>query len=145
VNNQEILDNAPDGATHVEILTDYKKIYYYKRTYKDFCNKYMYDVYQQSTWYPSSDISGDFRSLSDIKRIVELEKDKAFLLTQRFMGNTIVSTDQGLSDAIKAHNLEQQAKGIESLKFPTMLRKMWSGGDVQKWILEQAKAKGGAE
>jgi hypothetical protein len=46
------------------------------------------------------------------KRIAELEKDKVFLLTQRFMGNTIVSTDQGLSDAIKAHNLEQQAKGI---------------------------------
>jgi hypothetical protein len=74
VSNQEILDNAPEGATHVEILTDYKKIYYYKRTYKDFCNKYMYDVYQQSTWYPSNDISGDFRSLVDIRRIVELER-----------------------------------------------------------------------
>jgi hypothetical protein len=46
------------------------------------------------------------------KRIAELEKDKAFLLTQRFMGNTIVSTDQGLSDAIKAHNIEQQIKGV---------------------------------
>jgi uncharacterized Fe-S cluster-containing MiaB family protein len=46
------------------------------------------------------------------QRIAELEKDKAFLLTQRFMGNTIVSTDQGLNDAIKAHNLEQQIKGV---------------------------------
>jgi hypothetical protein len=46
------------------------------------------------------------------QRIAELEKDKAFLLTQRFMGNTIVSTGQGLSDAIKTHNLEQQRKGF---------------------------------
>lgn len=24
------------------------------------------------------------------------------------------------------------------LQFPTMLRKMWSGGDVQEWLDEQA-------
>ena len=73
MNNQEILDNAPEGATHVELLTDYRKIYYYRRKYKDFCNKFMYDVYQQGTWYICSDISGEFRSLADIKRIIELE------------------------------------------------------------------------
>jgi vacuolar-type H+-ATPase subunit C/Vma6 len=47
------------------------------------------------------------------KHISELEKDKAFLLTQRFMGNTIISNEQGLSDAISAHNLEQQAIGVD--------------------------------
>ena len=73
MNNQEILDSAPKGATHVEVLTDYKKIYYYRRCYKDFCNKFMYDVYQQGTWYICSDISGEFRSLSDIAKLVELE------------------------------------------------------------------------
>ena len=45
------------------------------------------------------------------KRIAELEKDKEFLLTQRFMGNTIF-TNQGLSDATAKHNLEQQRKGF---------------------------------
>jgi hypothetical protein len=73
MNKQEIIDNAPEGATHVEVLTDYKKIYYYRRCYKDFCNKFMYDVYQQGTWYICSDISGEFRSLADIRRIAELE------------------------------------------------------------------------
>lgn len=46
------------------------------------------------------------------KRIAKLEKDKEFLLSQRFMGNTIF-TNQGLNDAIAKHNLIQQAKGIE--------------------------------
>jgi hypothetical protein len=63
-------------------------------------------------------VSGESRGVAKATeefkgRIAELEEDKAFLLSQRFMGNTIVSTDQGLSDAIKAHNLEQQAKGVE--------------------------------
>ena len=73
MNDQEILDNAPEGATHVEVLTDYEKIYYYRRSYKDFCNKFMYDVYQQGTWYICSDISGEFRSLADIAKIAELK------------------------------------------------------------------------
>ena len=32
-----------------------------------------------------------------------------------------------------------KAETIASLKFPTMLRKMWSGKEVQEWINEQAK------
>jgi hypothetical protein len=77
------------------------------------------------------------------KRIAELEKERDEANCHAYY---ILETCMVFSPAnFKAHNLEQQAKGIESLKFPTMLRKMWSGGDVQKWILEQAKAKGGAE
>lgn len=30
---------------------------------------------------------------------------------------------------------------IASLRFPTMLRQMWSGGDVQRWLDEQAEEK----
>jgi hypothetical protein len=71
MNNQEILTNAPDGATHVENLTDYKKLYYYRRAYKNYSNKYMYDVYQQSNWYQSDKLSGDFQSLADIITIIE--------------------------------------------------------------------------
>ncbi len=77
--DQEILDNAPEGATHVEVLTDYKKTYYYKRSHKDYSNKFMYEVYQQDTWYICSEISGDFRSLADIKRIAELEVENKTL------------------------------------------------------------------
>lgn len=31
-----------------------------------------------------------------------------------------------------------QADAIEDLKFPTELRKMWSGSEVQQWLKEQA-------
>lgn len=34
-----------------------------------------------------------------------------------------------------------QADAIENLQFPTMLRKMWSGNEVQEWLKEQAKTK----
>lgn len=27
---------------------------------------------------------------------------------------------------------------MEDLRFPVMLRKMWSGGEVQAWLAEQA-------
>jgi hypothetical protein len=66
------------------------------------------------------------------KRIAELERQLSSSVAGLFSEKELAERD-----------LEQQAKGIKSLKFPTMLRKMWSGGDVQKWILEQAK--GGAE
>lgn len=35
----------------------------------------------------------------------------------------------------------RDAETISALAFPTMLRKMWSGGEVQQWIDEQASDK----
>ncbi|MES3674400.1 hypothetical protein QC589_00435 [Halomonas elongata] len=35
----------------------------------------------------------------------------------------------------------RDAEVIGSLHFPTMLRRMWSGGDVQRWLDEQAEEK----
>lgn len=60
--NQEILDKAPEGATHFEDefefykVTDYEIYYYYN-------NKWV-GLYEPVV----------MRSLADIKRIVELEK-----------------------------------------------------------------------
>jgi hypothetical protein len=31
-----------------------------------------------------------------------------------------------------------QSDAVDNLKFPVELRKMWSGGDVQTWLAEQA-------
>lgn len=47
-------------------------------------------------------------------KIAELEEDKAFLLTQRIMGNIIVKTSQELSNQIQILKLKQQANAIES-------------------------------
>jgi len=33
---------------------------------------------------------------------------------------------------------EIRAEAIASLRFPTMLRKMWAGGEIQEWLKEQA-------
>jgi len=33
--------------------------------------------------------------------------------------------------------LRQKADAIGSLKFPVILREMWSGGEVNDWIVEQ--------
>lgn len=43
-----------------------------------------------------------------------------------------------LRNAPTASLARHDADLIGSLRFPTMLRKMWSGGDVQQWLDEQA-------
>jgi hypothetical protein len=64
MNNQEILDNAPECATHVDHL-----YLYWMVQDRDAFN------WQGTGWQLISSDAEDFRSLSDIKRIVELEKD----------------------------------------------------------------------
>lgn len=39
----------------------------------------------------------------------------------------------------RAALIHHEAEVIGSLRFPTMLRKMWSGGEMQAWIGEQAE------
>ena len=59
MNNQEIVDNAPEGATHIDGEHNFCKAGYY------FDSKLRW-------WIPSEFIGGS-RSLADIKRIAELE------------------------------------------------------------------------
>jgi hypothetical protein len=59
--DQEILDNAPEGATHID--GEY-----------DFCKDGSYFGYSSKQWIPSEFIV-ESRSLADIKRIAELEKE----------------------------------------------------------------------
>jgi hypothetical protein len=143
-------DVEPDGATEVDSTG-----VYYKYDPKLVCSHYVWmneDSYNpkiEDRWrlMPDGNIESAtlMRSIADIKRIVELEKERDDLngkfeeYFDAFMNCKCIPRN------MEVHNLEQQVKGIKSLKFPTMLRKMWTGGDVQKWILEQAKSKGGAE
>jgi hypothetical protein len=97
------------------------------------------DIQRQSRYFKASNLI-----YQQADKIAELEKDKVFLLTQRFMGNTIVSTDQGLSDAIKAHNLEQQTIGFDAAIDAALdLDLIENDVHVCNLIKEQAKAKGG--
>ena len=63
MNNQEILDNAPDGATHVDNEGDYWLMHPEKST----------ETFMDGDWLYCNP-QEPLRSLADIKRIAELEK-----------------------------------------------------------------------
>ena len=65
MNNQEILDNAPKDATHIDASGDYWLMLINKNC----------EVFLDGEWMRCR-IYGPIRSLADIKCIVELEKDK---------------------------------------------------------------------
>lgn len=65
------------------------------------------------------------------QRIDDLEREKKALIEQHDMWK------ESFHEA-SANNNEMMARGVEKLNFPVVLRKMWSGGEVQQWISEQA-------
>jgi len=79
--DQEILDNAPEGATHVEIYTMIQqKPRYWKREYMQSTHLFGYWWWDSinGDWLLSNSITGDFARLSDIKELVENESNKDF-------------------------------------------------------------------
>jgi hypothetical protein len=68
MNNQKILDNAPEGATHFDAEKDYLKF----ACFLWGCSWMFYDD-QDDDWFMTD--SKSLRSLADIKRIAELEKE----------------------------------------------------------------------
>lgn len=75
------------------------------------------DAYRSYTDHEGDDV-GAFRNIvSAVSHIVDYELE-------------------GISTQSLQHI---EVAGIERLKFPTMLRKMWSGGEVQEWLKEQAE------
>jgi hypothetical protein len=93
--DQEIIDNAPEGATHWD------------------CHEYMrhihdgnWDYWSKAAGWNETKPEEETRSLADIKRIVELEK--------------AASTQKGLwvtSDDLQALRLEQQAKALNEYAY----------------------------
>lgn len=63
-----------------------------------------------------------------------LEQSKAHVKWLEFQ-SMLSSADPAASRKTIA---EHDAEVIERLRFPTMLRKMWSGTEVQQWLQEQA-------
>lgn len=51
----------------------------------------------------------------------------------------VMRWDKLLEQAPEANLAEHNAQVISNLKFPTMLRKMWSGGEVQDWLNDMAE------
>ncbi len=102
VNNQEILDNAPEGEgdDFVDITGEY-------------FDEYGNHLNSKGLW-SDSDTSpvSPLRSLADIKRIVELEKElsKVKAYKAQLLAHVKYTSTQEEVEIIK---LEQQAKGVE--------------------------------
>jgi hypothetical protein len=74
--NQEILDNAPEGATHYS-----QGIHYLALNSRGTWMRYDPNGFDNAKWfkadhYPLHYFDKNFRSLADIKRIAELEKER---------------------------------------------------------------------
>ena len=83
MNNQDIVDNAPEGATHIDVIGQYWM------RFNGYRNKRWNKISME--WMPSPNCNLA-RSLADIAKIAELEKER------------------------DARYLEQQAKGVEDAK-----------------------------
>jgi hypothetical protein len=136
VNNQEILANAPEGATHVEIEScgDYE----YWRLKGNLFEWYHFCSMTQDFIYSYQNVDSesieDIHSLADIKRIIELEYRVAELVIRR--GVQKQDFDERIAD------LKQQAKAYTLAEFmcPESMR------EKARQLRKQAKQlKSGAE
>ncbi|SDZ96214.1 hypothetical protein [Marinobacterium iners] len=59
-------------------------------------------------------------------------------LTYPNEAQTLEDLNRALSNSPVQNIAQHDAEVIEGLRFPTMLRKMWSGTEVQQWLKEQA-------
>ena len=105
---QDILDNAPEGATlYAEFIQSNLNTYAQKwgdefRFWDAELNEWVFDGWLQSS------AKANFRSMSDIKRIAELEKqtikgflDNGFVLPKRSKTNFYaVAYDEGVQDVV---------------------------------------------
>ena len=144
MNNQEILDNAPKGATHVDTEGRWHKLTFSHKGFMLLNNDGDWDYCNPCT---------DLRSLADIKRIAELEKElktpskqgllEVLELNDRHLGRIAElgkernelkcklshsETMGGLEQAKR--DLEQQAKGVN---------------DFGKWVLDTDKNASGLD
>ena len=104
MNNQEILDSAPEGATHIGSEGDY---------YKQPKGRGGYWGMYKGSWGRLSALLDDARSLVDIERITELE-EAMNTLVQAVLDNrskqVTIKTLQVVRDAIDKFDLRRTHK-----------------------------------
>ena len=117
MNDQEIIDNAPNGATFYAEFVKVKLNTYAKK----WGGEYRFWDERLTTWthdgWEQSSSKANFRSLADIKRISELEKvieKAAIAVSQAFP--CLVSCDNTLIVTVPAYN--KIAAEFNALKEP---------------------------
>ena len=101
MNDPEVLDNAPEGATHFDTCTS---------TYWHNSSGGYYLICSDGSTTCNA-VIGKSRSLADIRRIVELEKDRNVEYIPLDDRQLVYLT----VDDLNRIKLEQQAKGIEDV------------------------------
>jgi len=74
MDDQEILDNAPEGTTHIDRFGDYQKLNKNGESYQ-----WTEMIFGNFKWHPEKTIVFGLRSLAGIKELVELRKANAEL------------------------------------------------------------------
>ena len=69
---KEIVKNSPDGSTHVERIISRGALYFLKRVNRQGVYTYAFYSNEHGSYIDGVAISGEIRSLSDIKLIIEL-------------------------------------------------------------------------
>ena len=101
-NDQEILDNAPKGATHwSEAYKEYLKVNLVRKSFL---------ALEKDGEWAKSWVHEDFRSLSDMQAIVDLRTEKAGL--EKELSNVVSGLFSENELAIR--DLGQQANGVEA-------------------------------
>ena len=114
MNNQQILDNAPEGATHVDTEGRWHRLT---------CNHKGFMLLNNDGDWDYCNPCTDLRSLADIKLIAELEKERDAAVNRVEMCNLsdwkiYQETDFG-KKMLAIRDLEQQAKGVYNLRSTT--------------------------
>jgi hypothetical protein len=111
MNNQEIIDNAPEGAEFTSSMgylwNDNEDWFIYGATTEEW-NHLFFHEYSFSDW--------KIRSLADIKRIVELEKENTKLkkIVDNHSGGFVACMT---GNQFTANNLKQQAKALNEYAY----------------------------
>ena len=92
-----------------------------------------------------SDLEGAVKAANKTNISLSARRNILFSLIIQYMSTGELSGNDW--DYISETEVEQlkeaikdiKVSAINDLKFPTMLRKMWSGGDVQEWLKNQSK------
>lgn len=103
--NEEILTSEPEGATHIEILSGTVP-YYIKCEITPDANYSFFD--RENAWHKlKNGPSGDVRSLSDIRRIVELEKEVERLNAHNQIFDAATALNDDLKQKLEAAERER--------------------------------------
>ncbi len=115
--NQETLDNAPEGATHYA-----PKLHYIARNNSGKWMRYDLNGFENAKWFDADEYflryADDYRSLADIRRIVELEDETTNLrdllqhVLREHKRGCHLTGEEELKTSLQKRDLEQQAKSI---------------------------------